>query len=443
MYFFVIILLAILLPIAEGFLLAYWVKLNEAFLFSPGAVVGEDIPTSIAETNAVEIDSDQATEFVADLLDGQTDENETTTENEAEAFSEPADPDAMEPAAIEPERSDAGQSKEKESNKSQPKKSVAPAESFDPSRESVDDSGQLLQSFFEGGIQVDEAFQEMLADETPEISPDLEQRIEEDASSSQRLDDFRKAEELSAEESGELENPEGKQDVSTDHEALKDVTPDGFSSEEIDFSQEIDEQTQGIAPMAAELFGEDFDFGILADATKNPESPVEQEFVPTATEAEIDTKSASEAKAETEAELEQNIETVGETVDEANLDQVVETVGEMIDGAMAEQNPEQGIGTSAAPDLESMVEWQSEASEFQNDTTAPVKTRDATWGGTQTLVGEPLMMFPASGAQDIRPTFPKELVRDVLIEPDDSETARRNSFIEESRPMFFRQRRKS
>lgn len=394
LYIVLIILLAIILPLAEGFLSALWVKQNESELlaslnWTPEAIAEDELEPVKLNTETEdksEVDTNQAAEFVSNLLEDnesgqiQSDEMDTPAKDlveKTESFENETSDEIevqQDPENIEPIAS-VSEVLEKES----------PEEPLDPSQAGFGDSGQLLQTLNEGGIKVDEAFEEMFSDNEPTVSPDLERRIEENEDLEDRLARFEQKEK-------ETEKDEGISEEDILNEAIAENNWESDPSFHVE-SEEQQGQTELFSSMARELLGEDFDFDSLDERYSENQMP----------------------------------EPVEISEEYSNFPEKECVLEESVFDVFPNEN-------------------QTEFTDFETKTFEPPATISAesiddgvfqSFGGAKRIVDSSLLA-DLMIEQDVLPVFPKELIQDTLIESDDSEAAKQNSFVEESKPMFVR-----
>ncbi|MCL2742341.1 MAG: hypothetical protein FWE67_00655 [Planctomycetaceae bacterium] len=172
-----------------------------------------------------------------------------------------------------------------ESTAEEVKTEEAPAETIPAAPESnspVDYTEQVLQSVAEIGISVDETLNQMLSDTPVEVAPDLERRIEENAAQQKVAD--RTAEELK--DSGTAP------DLQNEDKLLQQMMESPNIGTAVKPEFEPPKKSEGIATTdiastAADVLGSDFDFETLMKSVKQKpaeESEPKQEPQPPQTE---------------------------------------------------------------------------------------------------------------------------------------------------------------
>ena len=266
-----------------------------------------------------------------------------------------------------------------------------------------DDKGLLPKTF-----KVDNVIEEMLEENDTETPDDLSSRIEE--------------------EYGELENQfeelEDKDDDAffdngDDSVARTTETTNGTdfdeNTEKIDFSNE-ENAVSTISSTAKEILGEDFDFDSLA--------------------SEYDEATAS-------GEMEESAPDLDNQIEEESIDAETRRP-EQEDGFFdGEDDPvARAMEYAGIADQKPAVEAATPVIMENSPIASPIHELGNGIYQAETLPingdSELLNMLPDQ--QEIISVFPQELIHDTLIEPDRSEAARENSFMEESRPMFVRKK---
>lgn len=443
MYLLLIVFLAVLLPIAEGFLLAFLAKQNEGDLlallgWSPAAVEEDekrmqdllsaddesvvDGPADQANAESQsQIDPDQATEFVSNLLEDDeandeagSDETRASTEETVEG-SEAFDDVSSDQMEAPPLAEDVDQASKEADSVEEPSAESSENEAFDempektidPSQAGFEDSEQLSQALAEGGVSVDEAFEEMFSDREPTISPDLERRIEENENLEEKLARLEKEEEGSEQNDGISE-----EDILNEEATEQDKETKPLFNE-IDDPQDESEQ---ISSMAKELLGEDFDFDVLAEQQLGIQTAESESGEHSDEMKEFDESVEPSKVEENDRSFAENVREV-EPEDERETEPETDSEGTTIDSEITEDDPTDSVSVCQIAD-----------------------------GVFQTLSdpGTPLdssLLAQLTVDQDILPSFPEELIQDSFIMPDCSEAAKQNSFVEASRPMFARRKK--
>ncbi|GHT30535.1 hypothetical protein FACS1894214_0570 [Planctomycetales bacterium] len=279
---FLIIFLVILLPLTEGFLLAWYFR----YIEPPPEPETEKEYSFAEKVPNVDEPLDELPEGQVAQEQGSSQENteETTAENtDGIEPAQSANQSVPEQTSAELQEIEVPVSEKSETLSEDVQNEVKAADNSPAMNSPFDNAEAVLQSLQENGIAVNETLNQMLSDSPVEIASDLEKRIEENTEQQKKSNELSENEESSNDEHG------GVFDLPDEDELLQRMTENaGRETAAVpDFLENntetaADAQTEeitkeDIAPAAVEVLGKDFDFESLKNSIPETKSKPAEE----------------------------------------------------------------------------------------------------------------------------------------------------------------------